>query len=65
MHITIYNDTIRTGGDKSMDKKDVRAARAAYARDWRKRNPEKQREIQNRYWEKKAREAQQDHKKGD
>ncbi len=29
-------------------------ARAAYAREWRRKNPEKQRAIANRYWEKKA-----------
>lgn len=29
-----------------------------YMKDYRKRNPEKVREIQQRYWEKKAEEAQ-------
>ena len=33
--------------------------RREYARQWRKKNPEKQRAIAARYWEKKAREAQQ------
>lgn len=32
------------------------AARAAYYRKWRKKNPEKQKEYNRRYWEKKARE---------
>lgn len=37
---------------------EVRAAQAAYAREWRKKNPEKQAEISRRYWLKKAREMQ-------
>lgn len=32
---------------------EVRAARAAYYREWRRKNPEKQAAIQRRYWEKK------------
>lgn len=32
----------------------AKAARAAYAKEWRRKNPEKQRAIVNRYWEKKA-----------
>ncbi len=32
----------------------AKAARAAYAREWRRKNPEKQRAIVARYWEKKA-----------
>ena len=34
--------------------KDIRAARAAYARAWRQKNPEKQKQILNRYWIRKA-----------
>ena len=36
---------------------DAKAAAAAYAREWRKKNPEKCREYQRRYWERKAAEA--------
>lgn len=32
----------------------ARQARAAYAREWREKNPEKEREIKLRYWERKA-----------
>ena len=46
-----------------MGNDEIRAAKAAYAREWRRKNPDKQRDIQNRYWEKKAREAKE--KKGD
>lgn len=35
----------------------AKAARAQYAKEWRKKNPEKQNAIMARYWEKKAREA--------
>lgn len=35
----------------------AKAARAAYAKEWRRKNPEKQRAIANRYWEKKAAQA--------
>ena len=38
--------------------KDIRAARAAYARAWRQKNPEKQAAIVRRYWTKKIREMQ-------
>ena len=38
--------------------KEVRAAQAAYAREWRKKNPTKQAEYAHRYWLKKAREMQ-------
>lgn len=31
-------------------------ARRQYMREWRRKNPEKQREYQDRYWSKKARE---------
>ena len=34
----------------------AKQARRAYARAWAKKNPDKVREIQARYWEKKARE---------
>ena len=34
--------------------KQVRAAQASYAREWRRKNPEKQAEIMRRYWLKKA-----------
>ena len=32
----------------------ARKARNAYLREWRRKNPEKVRAIQQRYWEKKA-----------
>ena len=38
--------------------KEARAARAAYARSWRKRNPDKVKAAHARYWEKKAMLAQ-------
>lgn len=28
----------------------IKQAKAAYAREWRKKNPEKAKEISNRYW---------------
>ena len=34
--------------------KEARAARNAYMREWREKNPEKQREYTARKWEKKA-----------
>jgi hypothetical protein len=34
--------------------KEARAARAKYMREWRKKNPEKQREYTARKWEKKG-----------
>lgn len=34
--------------------KEARAARAKYMREWRKRNPEKQREYDAKKWERKA-----------
>ena len=36
---------------------EAKKARAAYMRDWYKRNPGKQREYQDRYWRKKAAQA--------
>ena len=36
------------------DLEKIKAAKAAYARDWRKRNPERAKQIQQRYWERKA-----------
>ena len=33
---------------------EARAKRAAYMRQWRKRNPDKVRESNRRYWERKA-----------
>lgn len=35
----------------------AKKARAEYAKEWRKKNPDKQREINRRYWEKKAEQA--------
>ena len=42
-----------------MDKlsKEAKAARAAYMREWRKRNPEKRREYDAKRWERKAEQA--------
>ena len=34
--------------------KEAKAARAKYMREWRKKNPEKQREYNARKWERKA-----------
>lgn len=39
--------------------KEARAARNAYMREWRKKNPEKQREYTARKWEKRAAEIRQ------
>ena len=36
------------------DSERIKAAKAAYARDWRKRNPERAKQIQQRYWEEKV-----------
>ena len=36
----------------------AREARNAYQRAWRAKNPDRVREINNRYWEKKAQELQ-------
>ena len=36
---------------------EAREARNAYRREWYKRNPEKRREYESRYWTKKARES--------
>ena len=33
---------------------DAKRMKAAYARDWRRKNPDRARLIQDRYWEKKA-----------
>ena len=38
---------------KQLDEQ-ARAARAAYFREWRKKNPDKVRESNRRYWERKA-----------
>lgn len=35
---------------------DIRAARAEYQREWRRKNPRRQAEISLRYWKKKAQE---------
>lgn len=35
----------------------AKQARADYMREWRKRNPEKIKELNRRYWERKARKA--------
>ena len=44
---------------KSMTMTDAaREAANAYKREWNKRNPEKNKEYQRRYWAKKAAEAQ-------
>lgn len=44
---------------------EAKAAWAAYQREWRRKNPEKYREIKRRYWEKKAAEAVKAPKDGD
>ena len=40
------------GGVFMTDLEKIKAAKAAYAREWRKRNPERAKEIQKRYWKK-------------
>lgn len=42
---------------------EAKAVKAKYAREWRKKNPGKSREYIARYWEKKAREFQQEQEK--
>ena len=37
----------------------AKEAKRAYLREWRKRNKAKQREYENRYWERKAEEMEQ------
>ena len=37
--------------------KEAKAAAAAYAREWRRKNPDKVRAAKVRYWEKKAQQA--------
>ena len=44
---------------------EARAARAAYMREWRKRNPEKVAEANRRYWERKADADTADEEQGD
>ena len=44
--------------------KEVRAAQARYAREWRRKNPDKQRAIVNRYWRKKVAQMQEEENKG-
>ena len=36
----------------------AKKARAQYAKEWRRKNPDKQKAITERYWEKKARELE-------
>lgn len=42
-----------------MDEK-AKAARRAYKREWQRRNPEKVRHYQEKYWQKKAEQAAQE-----
>lgn len=35
-------------------KQKIRAARNAYAREWRRKNPERAKEISDRYWARRA-----------
>ena len=44
---------------------DTRAAKARYAREWRRRNPDKQRAIMNRYWAKKVEQQREQQPSGD
>lgn len=44
---------------KELLSKEARAAKNAYMRAWQKNNPDKVREAQKRYWEKKAKEMEQ------
>jgi len=43
---------------------EAKRAAAAYAREWRRKNPEKCRQTKERYWEKKARLAANQKKEG-
>ena len=43
----------------------ARAAKAAYDRAWRKRNPDKVKAYRERYWEKKAQEMEANEAAGD
>lgn len=43
----------------------AKAARKAYLTSWRRRNPDRVKEHQRRYWEKKAREARKDEQQGE
>ena len=43
-----------TGTEDKIISDQAKAKRAAYYRDWRKRNPGKATEYQNRYWERKT-----------
>ena len=40
------------------EEQEIREARAAYAREYRRKNPDKIRAIQNRYWAKRAEKKQ-------
>ncbi len=44
---------------KEKEKDKIRKAKNAYMRSWRLSNPEKFKEIQDRYWLKKSKEAEQ------
>lgn len=44
---------------------DTRAAKAKYAREWRRKNPDKQRAIMNRYWLKKVAQQREQQPNGD
>ena len=43
-----------TSGSKSGMTAAAKAAKRQYSREWRKKNPEKVREYNDRYWQKKA-----------
>lgn len=52
-----FRERLHKGGEKMGSKLTVtaqlmkiRAAKAEYAREWRRKNPEKAKEIQSRYW---------------
>lgn len=44
---------------------EAREKRAAYQREWRKKNPDKERASKERYWEKKVRQDSQDAKENE
>ncbi len=50
------------GGDFMTELEQIKAAKAAYAREWRKRNPERSKEIQKRYWKKRFKGGEKDGK---
>ena len=53
MNLSFIFPFVKFWGVKIMDKT-AKAARAAYQRSWRRKNPDKVREINERYWMRRA-----------